>query len=133
MSLAVWAVCDFPSTQTVCGRAGADPVSSCSFRRTTGATSCSAEPSGVHYSWIPRELDPNPAVEILRIHPLSQAARLRQISLTFPASTFNTIYAMDLLFFDEINEEVQEELNGVMDPVFIQVWLCFHARAALAH
>jgi hypothetical protein len=41
--------------------------------------------------------------------------------LTFPAGTFNTIYAMELLFFDEVNEEVQEELNEVMDPVFIQV------------
>jgi len=59
--------------------------------------------------------------KILRIHPVSQVALLLQISLTFPASTFNTIYAMELLFSDEVNEEGQEELNEVMDPVFIQV------------
>jgi len=28
---------------------------------------------------------------------------------------------MDFSFFDEVNEDVQEELNEVMDPVFIQV------------
>lgn len=65
--------------------------------------------------------DPKPAAErfkkTLRIYPLAQAANPPETKfVNVSGKEFNTIHAMDVSFFDEVNEVVQEEPNDAIDP-----------------
>ena len=65
--------------------------------------------------------DPKPGVESikrhLRIYPLSQAASPPVTNfVNVSGKSFNTIHAMDLSFYDEVNEVIQEEPTDAIDP-----------------
>jgi hypothetical protein len=65
--------------------------------------------------------DPKPGVDNikqhLRIYPLAQAAKPPATTfVNVSGKPFNTIHALDITFFDEVNEVVQEESNAAMDP-----------------
>ncbi|MCC8958353.1 DUF1254 domain-containing protein [Bradyrhizobium sp. Pear77] len=65
--------------------------------------------------------DPKPAAdrfkENLRIYPLAQAANPPATNfVNGSGKAFNTVHAMDVSFFDEVNEVVQEEPNEAIDP-----------------
>lgn len=53
----------------------------------------------------------------LKIYPLSQAASPQPNKfIDVSGKAFNTIHAMDVTYFDELNEVVQEEPAAAMDP-----------------
>ena len=65
--------------------------------------------------------DPKPGVDAikqqLRIYPLADAAKPPATNfVNVSGKAFNTIHAMDASFFEEVNEVIQEEPNGAIDP-----------------
>lgn len=65
--------------------------------------------------------DPKPSVESikkhLRIYPLTQAANPPPTKfVNSSGKAFNTIHAMDVSFYEEVNHVVQEEPADAMDP-----------------
>ncbi|VVN81981.1 DUF1254 domain-containing protein [Pseudomonas fluorescens] len=65
--------------------------------------------------------DTKPGVENikqhLRIYPLAQAANPPATTfVNVSGKAFNTTHALDITYFDEVNEVVQEEPNAAMDP-----------------
>jgi hypothetical protein len=65
--------------------------------------------------------DPKPGADSirahLRIYPLARAANPPPTDfIDVSGKAFNTIHAMDVSYFDEVNEVIQEEPNTAMDP-----------------
>ena len=65
--------------------------------------------------------DPKPGVENikqrLRIYPLEKAANPPETKfVNVSGKAFNTIHAMDSSYWEEVDEVVQEEPNGAIDP-----------------
>ena len=65
--------------------------------------------------------DPKPGVDAikqqLRIYPLAEAANPPATNfVNVSGKAFNTIHAMDVSYFDEVNEVVQEEPADAIDP-----------------
>src|SRR6516164_8417008 len=65
--------------------------------------------------------DPKPGVENikkrLRIYPLEKAANPPETKfINVSGKAFNTIHAMDYSYWEEVNQVVQEEPNGAIDP-----------------
>lgn len=57
------------------------------------------------------------AVKQTRVYPLSEAANPPEMSfVNLAEETFNTVHANDLSFFGEVDELIQEELPGSLDP-----------------
>jgi len=65
--------------------------------------------------------DPKPGVkgikDKLRIYPLAQAANPTATNfINVSGKAFNTIHSMDYAFYEEVNEVIQEEPAGIVDP-----------------